>query len=153
MFSNRFFLLDGIIYANQPKMRKRHQNQCYQEDFCCLAWLIEWVRDLDSQFGSKSLESKSREVWIIRLIVQSIWTIRRFTVRSISHSRLPRLNAWGSSAGPGAAAIMQEGSDQQQPAILPPILSTVHREHSLPPHLMYEVFWIPYVCSIEKRHV
>ena len=79
--------------------------------------------------------------------------ITRFTMRSISHSRLPQLNAWGSSAGPGTAAIMQEGSDQQQPVPLPPILSTIPREHSLPPHLMYEVIEISYACSIEKRQV
>ena len=67
---------------------------------------------------------------------------------------LPRLNVWGSSAGPGTAAIEQEGSDQQQPVPLPPILSTVPREHSLPPHLMYEVFWISYACNWyrEARH-
>ena len=50
--------------------------------------------------------------------------ITRFTVRSISHSRLPRLNAWGSSAGPETASIIQEGSEQQQPVPLPSMLST-----------------------------
>ena len=73
------------------------------------------------------------EAWVIYLLVG------RFTVRGQSEKTLLKKSQWGlsvtvgwpynwmwgSGAGPGTAAIQQEGSDQQQPISLPPI-NTVH---------------------------
>ena len=81
--------------------------------------------------------TREKTCWTEEFLIEVLHnTVTRFTVRSISHSRLPGLNGWGSSAGPVTAVTMQRGSDQQQPIPLPPILSTVPWEHYLPPDLM-----------------